>query len=231
MEKQFSMLDPVLYSFFDIVTVDGAEEASPSLTIHKWVLANVEDSDSASTVRSIANSAVKEIIAASVELASELALQELRLLPRQPVWSDGAPLFIPTGTTVNHPSTGVREGNLLKSTGCFATDVELAARRLTHLLPGYNKQEELQLFCAKPLVKKLVKASHKAGVSCRVHGLFNHRDSRSWSLMRVESACSLEIKRPEFTLPCAGASKIVVGAALVLRVVDPRLIVHVTAVQ
>jgi hypothetical protein len=221
MEKQFSRARPSTRHFFDHQT---AEIGQPrAVTIHKWVIAALNDYDTRQTVELLANSAVKEIVAVGAKLTGEVVFRSSRLLPCLPAWEDGDLLF-------NRPADdrfGVKGGNVVKSVNCFVDDVATAAARLQQLDSEYPGDERLQLFCAKPLEKKLIRATVKAKIPCRVFGLYNYKTERSWVLTRDLSACSLYIGQPAFDLPVKG-NKLVVGARFVVWINDPRYAVCVT---
>jgi len=220
MEKQFSRARPSTLHFFEHQAVDSHQR---SVTIHKWVIAAITDSDTAASVELLARSAVREIVSVGANLTGEIVFRRSHLLPFLPEWEDGGLLF-------NQPDDhrfGIGGGNVIKSVDCFSKDVTRAAARLHQLDPSYLGDERLQLFCAKPLEKKLIRAAVKAKVPCRVFGLYNYKDERSWVLTRDLSACSLHIGQPAFDLPVKGR-KLVVGARFVVWINNPRYAVCVT---
>lgn len=223
MEEQFSRARPATRHFFEHTS--PSDDQHGTVTIHSWVLAELQPDDTRKVVRHLANRSVREVVAASTAITGEIVFQRLNLLPKQPIWSDGAPLF--SRTTIDGLARfGVIGGNIVDSVGCYASDVSAAAARLQDLDPDYAGDERLQLFCAKPLEKKLIRAAVKADINCRVFGLYNFKEHRSWVLTRDTSACSLLIGRPSFNLPVQ-ENTLVVGARFVVWINDPRLAVFV----
>ena len=224
MEVQFSRARPATRHFFE--HRPPSEDQSRAVTIHKWVLAHVNDSDSSSVVHHLANRSVKEVVSAATAITGEMVFQAPSLLPFQPLWIDGSPLFSTHATVDNSARFGITDGNVVNSVGYYAEDVASAAARLSQLDEKFDNDERLQQFCAKHLERKLTRAAAKAGVPCRVFGIADHKDENSWVLMRDASACSLLIGKPTFSIPVRG-NKIVVGARFVVWIDDPRLAVCV----
>ncbi len=228
MEEQFSKARPAARHFFDHDTPSA--DQSRAVTFHQWATAELSYGDSIEAVAHLASRCVKEVVAVADKLTCELTFTISGLLPTQPTWSDGSGLFA-THNEVGNDRFDVIDGNLIRSVNCFSADIVRAAERLDDLDENYTTGDErLQLFCAKPLEKKLIKASVKAGVPCRVFGLYDHKDERSWVLTRDSSACSLLIGKPAFDLPVKG-NKLIVGARFVVRVINPRLAVRVSPTQ
>lgn len=221
MEEQFSRTRPATRHFFE------HQRPSPdqprTVTIHHWAFSEVRDTDTEDTLRFLAVAAVKEVAKTATKITGELVFREDHLLPHQPLWEDGLPLFGPPMIE----RFGVQGGNTIESIGQFSKDIEVAAHRLQELDEEYPGDERLQVFCAKPLEKKLIRAAAKAKVPCRVFGLYNYKEKRSWVITRDLSPCSLLIGKPAFDLPVEG-SKLVVGARFVVWINDPRYAVCVT---
>ena len=225
MEDQFSKARPATRHFFEHTVPDDDQDLT--VTIHSWVIAKLRPTDTHKVVHYLANQAVKEVVATAAAVTGEIVFRIPNLLPHCPIWTDGAPLFAAYAPADGSDRFGVRGGNILKSANCYARDVRTATERLVELDPSYERDERLQLFCAKPLEKKLIRACAKAKVACRVFGVYNFKEQRSWVLTRDASACSLLIGRPEFDIPVEG-SNIVVGARFVVWINDPKLAVCVT---
>lgn len=217
MERQFSRARPATRHFFEHVAPEDDQDRT--ITIHSWVIAKLTPADTREIVEGLANTVVKEVVKTAAAITGELVFTAPHLLP-QPKWTDGRPLFA-------DERFGVQDGNVVKSSGCFATDVKAAAERLSQLDEEYPGDERLQLFCAKPLERKLMRAAAKAAVPCRVFGIYNFKEHRAWVLTRDSSACSLLIGRPSFELPVE-ENNLVVGARFVVWINDPRLAVCVT---
>lgn len=219
MEVQFARIRPAVRHFFTHQI--PPEGQIGSVTIHKWAISAINDGDNRLVVAHLATMAVKDVVAVAAQITGEILFRRTHLLPYQPSWEDGLPLF------EEGERFGTRGGNVIKSGGCLMGDVSKAAARLAQLDEEYASDERLQLFCAKPLEKELIRAAAKARVPCRVFGVYNHKAERSWVLMRDESACSMLIGRPNFDLPVK-ASKIIVGAKFQVWINDPRYAVCVT---
>jgi len=221
MEHQFSKARPAPRHFFEHqAPLDGQER---TVTIHKWVVTAVGASEARGMIELLANMAVREIVSVASQITGELVFRRTYLLPGQPVWEDGGPLF-------NHHSSrrfDVDGGNGIEATDCFTSDVAQAAARLRELDPSYTEDERLQLFCAKPLEKELIRATVKAKIPCRVFGLYDHEQERSWVLTRDRSACSMLIGKPTFPLRVK-EDMIVIGARFVVWIDEPRYAVCVT---
>jgi len=217
MEEQFSKSRPATRHFFE--HAPPAADQDRTVTIHSWVISNFDKYDTRTIVQGVANRMVKEVVKTADAITGELIFRTPHFLP-EPLWIDGDPLFA-------RERFGIEEGNIVESSGCFTSDVQAAAERLEDLDPSYPGDERLQLFCAKPLEKKLIKAAVKAAVPCRVFGVYNFKEHRSWVLTRDSSACSLLIGRPSFSIPVKEGS-LVVGARFVVWINDPRLAVCVT---
>lgn len=221
MEEQFSKTRPATRHFFEHQR--PGPEQQLTVTIHHWAFSEVYDADTEDTLHHVAVTAVKEVAKTATKITGELVFRADGWLPHQPLWEDGFPLFGPPGAT----RFGVRGGNVIESLGEFSKDIEHAAHRLQELDEEYPGDERLQVFCAKPLEKKLIRAAAKAGVPCRVFGLFNYKNNRSWVITRDLSPCSLFIGRPSFDIPVEG-NKLIVGARFVVWINDPRYAVCVT---
>jgi len=224
METQFSRARPAIRHFFDHGVPD-ADAAVSAVTIHSWVFARLNPTDTRDVARHLANVIVKEVVATSAAITGELIFRKLNLLPNQPLWTDGLGLFA-THTTNKKHRFGVKGGNVVKSADCFSDDVIAAAERLSALDPSYKRDERLQLFCAKPLERELIKACAKAAVPCRVFGIHNFKEQCAWVLTRDSSACSLLIGRPAFDIPVE-KNTLHVGARFVVWINDPKLAVCV----
>jgi hypothetical protein len=225
MEDQFSKLRPATHHFFDHTT-PSTDQDRP-VTIHNWVIAGVDPLDSEEIIRHVANRAMQEVVLMAAALAGEVVFRSPRLLPRLPQWRDGTPLFAahaPDGSD----RFGVRGGNIVEASNRLSRDVYAAAERLADLDPTYERDERLQLFCAKPLERDLVRACAKAGVDCRVFGLRDHAWRCSWTLTRDSSACSLLIGQPSFEIPVEEENNLVIGARFVVWINNPRFAVCVT---
>lgn len=220
MEEQFSKARPATRHFFEHQAPKEGQERT--VIIHKWVISRITEADSELSVRHLANLAVKEVVSVAAQITGELVFRNAHLLPGQPLWEDGVTLF-------NHPAAhrlGVKGGNVVQSIDCFEHDVREAADRLEELDQAYGGDERLLLFCAKPLEKKLIRAAAKAQVACRVFGLHNYKNERSWVLTRDVSPCSLLIGKPSFPLPVEG-NVLLVGARFVVWINNPRYAVCV----
>jgi hypothetical protein len=227
MEKQFSIARPATRHFFEHEA--PTDQQLNTVTIHQWVCATVRETDSRSVIVHLANVAVKEVVAAAAKVTNEVIFGVPNLLPYQPLWDDGSPLFATHAKTGGDSRFGLRGGNLLTSSGCLSDDVATASRRLSEMDTEFKGDERLQLFCAKPLEKTLIRACAKAKVPCRVFGVYNHKECRSWVITRDRSACSLLIGKSRLNIPVEG-NKIVVAARLVVWINNPRLAVHMRAV-
>ena len=220
MEEQFSKMRPATRYFFEHRRPE--QDQPRTVTIHRWSLTDVVDSDNEAILHHLAIIAVKEVTNTAVKITGEIVFQSNHLLPHQPLWEDGLPLF--AEAVANR--FDVPGGNIWKSVGCPNDDVVGAARRLELLDEEYSGDERLQVFCAKPLERELIRAAAKAGIPCRVFGLFNYKDERSWVITRDLSPCSLFIGSPSFDLPVKG-NKLIVGARFVAWVNNPRYAVRV----
>ena len=226
MEEQFSRARPATRQFFEHVSPES-DVADRTVTIHSWVTAKIHPTDTRPVVRHLANRVVKEVVSAANSITGELIFRTPNLLPTRPLWTDGSPLFASHSKTDDSHRFGVEGGNIVRSTGCFSADVQSAADRLSALDPEFEQDERLQIFCAKPLEKRLIRACAKAAVPCRVFGVYNFKDRKSWVITRDSSACSLLIGRPSFEIPVK-ENHLVVGARFVVWINDPRLAVCVT---
>ena len=221
MSKHFGRIRPAARYLFEHQRPDP--EQPRTVTIHKWALAPVNRHDSGETLQRLVDIAVRDVAAMATTITAEIVFRRPRYLPALPLWRDGLPLFDEHGGE----RFGLPGGNVRSASGHLPTDIVAAAQRLELLDESYPGDESLMLFCAKPMEKKLVKAAAWARVPCRVFGLFNFKDERSWVLTRDRSPCSLFIGKPAFKLPVEG-SKVVVGARFVVWINDPRYAVCVT---
>jgi hypothetical protein len=225
METQFSRVRPASRQFFNFRLT--AEEQKRPVSFHKWAIADIQDSDTVEVVRHLANTAVKEAVATTaMKITGELVFNVPEILPSPPLWEDRAPLFSARSMIDNSPRFGVEGGNIVDSVGCHVNDVANAAERLSDLDVGYDGNERLQLFCAKPLEKELILASARANAPCRIFGLYKYKNKRSWVLTRDTSACSAFIGLPTLMLPIRG-NKLAVGARFVVWIHNPRFAVCV----
>lgn len=227
LETKFSRLRPATLHFFTPrKTGDTSDRA---VSIHKWAIAHINTSDSRSIVQGISDIAVKDLASVTVSLTGELVFDRPHLMP-PPLWSDSAPLFSAQSGD-GSSRFGVDGGNTLTSTGHYDLDMRAAAGRLSRLNGDLElPYERLMAFCPKPMEKGLIKASVKAGINCKVFGLYDYKDEASWVLTRDESPCSLLISKPDFPLPVKG-SKIVAGAKFTVWIDNPRYAVRVTPAQ
>ena len=225
-EEQFSKARLPTRHFFAHESPDA--DQPDTLTVHSWVVAELAPTDTRKVVRHLANSAVKEVVTAADKITGEIVFGLPRLLPYLPHWSDGSPLFATHSAASDSDRFGVVGGNVVEATSHLSDDVHTASERLAALDPSYLRDEKLQLFCAKPLEKRLMQAVAKSGVACRVFGIHNFENQRSWVLTRDSSACSLLIGRPAFEIPVK-ENHLVVGARFVVWINDPRLAVCVTS--
>lgn len=221
MEEQFSRTRPSTRHFFDHRHPDPDQPRT--VTIHHWAHAEVSKHDSVDTVRHLAVRAVKEVAKTANRLTGEVVFRQDSWLPHQPLWEDGLPLFGPPG----EDRFGVPGGNVIESIDNPVMEIQAAAQRLETLDAEYEGDERLQVFCAKPREKELIRAAAKASVPCRVFGLYHYKKERSWIVTRDVSPCSLLIGRPSFDLPVEG-TKLMVGARFVVWIDDPRYAVCVT---
>ena len=226
MEKQFSIARPATRHFFEHEA--PTDQQPNTVTIHQWVCATVRESDTRNVIVHLANMVVKEVVSAAAKVTGEVIFGVPNLLPRQPIWTDGSPLFATHKGENGDDRFGLIGGNLLTSSSCLSDDVATASRRLSEMDPKFKGDERLQLFCAKPMEKALIRACAKAKVPCRVFGVYNHNDYRSWVITRDRSACSLLIGKSRLDIPVEG-NKIVVAARLVVWINNPRLAVHMRA--
>ena len=224
-ESQRSKVRPAARHFFNCP--DTAEKPQHAISIHRWVIADIQGSDSRTVVRYLADTAVKELMKTSLKIAGEIIFRQEELLPEQPLWLDGSPLFSSCSVITGKARFGVNGGNVVESVNCFSDDANNAVRRLSELDQTYQGNERLLLFCAKPMEKKLIRAFAKIKVDCRVFGIYNYKNNRSWVLTRDNSACAMTIGRPSFSIPVKG-NKLVVGARFVVWIDDPKLAVCVT---
>lgn len=221
MEEEFSRARPATRHFFEH---QRSTEGNPRpVVIHHWAYANVSPYDTEQTLHHVAVRAVREVARTSDRLTGEVAFQRLNWLPHQPLWEDELPLFGPPG----EDRFGVSGGNTISSIGDPVRDLQAAAQRLEVLDGEYEGDERLLVFCAKPLEKTLIRAAARAGVPCRVFGIYHYKDEPSWVITRDLSPCSLLIGKPSFDLPVEG-TKVVVGARFVVWLNDPRYAVCVT---
>lgn len=217
MEDKFSRTRPATRHFFEH---QASSEGQPrAVTIHKWAISPISPTDSKMLIQHLAGMAVKEVAQVATAITGELIFRKPTLLPGLPLWEDGHALFF-SGT--NNRRFGVQGGNVFDSTGCHSEDVAGAAQRLQALDPTLDlPYERLMIFCAKPLEKRLIKAAAKAQIPCRVFGVYNYKDERSWVITRDESPCSLLIGRPSFPLPVEG-NNLVVGARFTVWIDNPK---------
>jgi len=221
-EEQFSKASPATRHFFEHEPPSGDQQ--DTLTVHSWAFAKLESTDSRKVVRHLATSVVKEVVAKASTITGEIVFRLPNLLPHLPCWNDGASLFATHSAESGSDRFGVVGGNVIWSGDSLSEDVYSASERLVELDPSYERDEKLQLFCAKPMEKKLIRACAKAGVACRVFGIRNFRNQRSWVLTRDASACSLLIGRPTFDIPVK-ENHLVVGARFVVWINNPRFAV------
>lgn len=216
--------DPIVAHLFDF---GPTPKFCGPVQMHRWVLAQVLPSDTPQTIRTIARMAIVEMNNTSTRLAMELAFSDLHLLSQDPVWEDGEPLFARKTAIDDGHRFGVEGGNIVESNDCLASDVENAVDRLIQLDPNgvYDSDESLTIFCARPLVRKLIRACAQTGQKCSVMGLKDHQRN-SWILIGNKSPCGLEIRRPDFQLAASG-TRVVVGAKVAVWIDDPRRAVRV----
>ena len=225
METHFSRSRPATRYFFEHQRPPPGQERT--LTIHHWAIAEVTQHDNRSIIKNLANQIVKEVAKTATKITGELIFRTDQLLPHQPLWEDGSPLFA-AHTEEGHDRFGLPGGNIVESSGCHAEDVQNAAHVLQLMDTEFDPDDErLLLFCAKPLEKKLIRAAAKASIPCRVFGLYNHKNDRSWVLTRDTSPCSLLIGQPTHSLPVKG-NKLVAGARFTVWIDDPKNAVCVT---
>jgi len=227
MEDQFSKSRPAALHFFSHET-PTVDQQPFTVSIHKWALGSILESDTTRTIKSLAQVIVKEVAGTSLTLTGELVFSLPRLLPSQPLWDDGCPLFAAQGTDAED-RFGVPGGNIVESMNCFSEDVANAVDRLVELdaSGSYDSEERLRVFCSKPLERKLMRACAKAGVKSKVFGLRDYKDERSWVVARDVAPCSMLMTTPSFDLPVKG-STLTAGAKYVVWINSPRLAVCVT---
>ena len=226
MEKQFTRARPATRHFFEHEAPSDGQ--INTVTTHHWVVAAVEKTDSRITVVELANLAVKEVVIAAAKITNEVIFGVPGLLPHQPIWLDGSPLFAAYSKVNGDDRFDLKGGNLLISSGSLLEDVENASRRLSEMDYQFKNDERFQFFCAKPLEKLLVKACAKNRIPCRVFGITGYKDRSKWVITRDKSACSLLIGKSHLNIPVKG-NRIIVGARLVVWINNPRLAVCMRA--
>ena len=227
MNAQFARPRQATLNFFAHNAPNKAQKLL-AVSIHKWAISRVTDSDTLRTVKGLARIVVKEVAEVALAITGEMVFRETGILPHQPTWNDGSPLFA-SHDNRNDLRFGVHGGNIIESMDCFTDDISNAVDRLVELDPNgsYDSDERLRIFCAKPLERKFMRACAKIGVNCKVFGIRNYKTERSWVLARDESPCSMVMEAPSFALPVKG-NNLVAGAKYVVWINDPRLAVCVT---
>lgn len=222
------VIDPLVAGLFDC---EARPSTLPTVTMHKWVVAPVEASDDAKSIRDLAKSAIAEMSGTSAKIAMELVFSATRFLPQLPLWTDGSQLFHRQSAIDGSHRFGVEGGNVVESVDCFASDVETAVDRLIQLDANgaYDSDEPLMIFCSKRLERRLIRAAVRVSQKCAVTGIDSYRGD-SWILIGAKSPCGMEIRRPTYQLGGSG-TRIVVGARFTTWIADPRLVIRVEPPQ
>lgn len=219
----FASVDPLVSRFFDF---DPQPNTPQIIRMHKWVTAPVLESDTRRMITGLAKMAITDLNRTTTSLAGELVFRTPRLLPA-PTYVDGLPLFSRGADDDVGFRFGVKGGNIVESAGCLAKDVDSASKRLAELgSSALGANEQVTIFCARPLVRRLIRASVKAGLRCKVLGIKDYESDKSWVITREKAPCGLAIGRPAFPIPASG-NRLVIGAQFMVWIVDPRLAVCV----
>jgi hypothetical protein len=227
MENQFSKPPASTTNFFSHGEPTG-DEQSLTVSIHKWAIADVTSTDTLPTIKVLAKVVVKEVAGVSYSLTGEMVFGFSGLLPRQPLWTDEAPLFAARDAD-DLDRFGVPGGNITTSVGSCSGDVLNAIDRLVELdqSGSYDSDEKLRIFCSKSMERKLMRACAKVGANCRVFGMRGYQNEQSWVMSRDNFPCSMLMATPSFELPVKG-TKMIAGSKYVVWINDPRLAVRVT---
>lgn len=224
-EENLVPASPIVLQMFGF---DPPPQNATTVKLHRWVLAEVFDTDSTEVIRTVAKMAVDEMGTTSTRLAMEMVFGGPDLLPETPLWTDGLPLFASKAAIDGAHRFGVEGGNIVESADCFASDVASAIDRLTELAPSgaYDSNDDLEIYCSRPMVMDLMRAWARVGQrKCKVFGLRTY-DGPNWLLTGPKTPCGLEIRRPDFELPTAG-TRIMIGARFRTWIVDPRRVILV----